>query len=142
MTLDGPYISPLAVLGIADLEAINSSPRAIIPAPGLGKGILITGVIATFQPGAEALTGGGFVRVGTGTTVTGITANVFTAGEMQGTDPICLSIIQINGTAALQSTIENLAVFVFASADFVGGPSVAAKLRIQCQYYIITNGWS
>lgn len=142
MTIDGPYTSPLATLGIAQIETLNSLPTALVPAPGLGKFLLPISAIATFEPGIEAITGGGTVAVGPGAlALSGVRVSLFSGADIQGTSP--LGVLGLpNGLSAVDTDLENLALYVFASGDFVGGPSVDAKMRISVQYYIVTNGWS
>jgi len=60
-------------LSSADILALNTVPKEIVPAPGAGKMILPISILAVAKNTATAYTGGGNISVGYGTVMSGDT---------------------------------------------------------------------
>lgn len=124
-------------LSSADILALNTTPKELLPAPGVGKVLILDQIVYSYTYGTTQYTGGGIIRPvwRGGTTAvwgTGVTGELAVALMQAASSYIgirCQSAVSI-------AQLENTAIDLYAATgDFATGDGT---LKVFIKYRILT----
>jgi hypothetical protein len=116
----------------AEIKALISAPKELIPAPGTGLMNVIDDIIVSYDYGSVAYTGGAALRIVEATSGTVLSWQTLTQIQMNGTNDL---IIQAYQNAVSTYTSNKAIQLTTASSEFADGNGT---MKVYIAYHIIT----